>query len=85
MFPNLQAKKIENIHKVINNNSKPKPKINMTMKGPLRKQVIVPMSNENKAKFMESSSVHITSLNRALKDIKSEVIADFFAVTKQKS
>lgn len=77
IFPNLQAKKIEKIHKVINNNSKPKPKINMTMKDLSRKQVIILMSNENKAKFMESSSVHIINLNRALKDIKSEVIADF--------
>jgi len=36
-FPNLHAKKIENIQKVINNNGKPKPKLNMTMKDPLRK------------------------------------------------
>ena len=52
-FPNFQAKKIENIQKFINNDSKPRPKLNMTMKGLSRKQVIVPMSNENKAKFIE--------------------------------
>ena len=49
----------------------------MTMKEPLRKQVIVPMDDENKDKFMEASSSHITNLNWALKDIKSDVIADF--------
>jgi len=76
-FLNLQAKKIENIQKVINNDSKPRPKLNMTMKGPLRKQVIVPMSNENKTIFMKLSSAHIINLNRALKGIKSEVIANF--------
>jgi len=49
----------------------------MTMKGPSRKQVIVPMNNKNNLKFMEASSAHITNLNKALKNIKLEVIADF--------
>jgi len=38
------------------------------------------MSNENKLKFMESSNTHITNLNRALKNIKSEVMADFVCI-----
>ena len=66
-FPKLQAKKIKNIYKIINGNSKFKPKFNTTMKGPSRKHFIISMSNENKAKFMESSSSYITNLNRALK------------------
>ena len=49
----------------------------MTTKGSSRKQVIIPMSNKNKAKFIESSNTHITNLNRMLKNIKSEVMADF--------
>ena len=49
----------------------------MTMKKPLRKQIIVPMSNDNKLKFMEESSVYITNINRALKNIKSKVMANF--------
>ena len=49
----------------------------MTTKGPSRKQVIIPISNNNKSKFMELSSVHITNLNSTLKNIKSEVMADF--------
>ena len=49
----------------------------MTMKGPSRKQIIVPMNNKNNLKFMEASSAHITNLNKALKNIKLEVIADF--------
>jgi len=36
----------------------------MTMKGLSRKQVIVPMNNENKSKFMEASSAHILILIR---------------------
>ena len=76
-FPNLHAKKIENIQKVINDNGKPKPKLNMTIKDSLRKQVIISIGNENKTKFMESSSTHIMNFNRVLTGIKSEVMADF--------
>lgn len=35
------------------------------------------MSNNNKTKFMEMFSAHITNINRVLKNIKSEVIVDF--------
>ena len=35
------------------------------------------MSIENKTKLIEFSSAHITNLNRALKNIKLEVMADF--------
>ena len=63
--------------KIINSKGKSKLKLNMTTKGPSRKQVIVSISNDNKAKFIESSSTHITNLNRTLKNIKSEVMADF--------
>ena len=76
-FPKLQAKKIENIQKIINSEDKPKPKINIMTKDPLRKQAIVPMSNNNKSKFMEMSNNHITNINRALRNIKSKVMADF--------
>ena len=76
-FPNLRAKKIKNIQKIINGKGKPKPRISIMMKGPPRKQIIVLMSNENKTKFMKESSAHITNLNRALKNIKSKVMADF--------
>jgi len=35
------------------------------------------MNNANKKNFMEKSSVHITNINRALKNIKIEVIVNF--------
>jgi len=38
------------------------------------------MNNDNKAKFMKSSSSYITNLNRALKNIKSEVMVDFICM-----
>ena len=46
--PNFQAKKTENIQKIIRGDSKPKSKLNMTMKGLFKKQVIVPINNDNK-------------------------------------
>lgn len=76
-FLNFQVKKIKKNQKKIKDDGKPKLKINMTMKEPLRKQIIVPMSNDNKLKFIEESSVYVTNINRALKNIKSEVMADF--------
>ena len=38
------------------------------------------MSNENKSRFIKSSSTYITNLNRVLKNIKSEVMADFICI-----
>jgi len=37
IFPNLQVKKIENIQRIIRCNSKPKLRINMTIKRPSKK------------------------------------------------
>ena len=73
-FPSLSAKKIENMHKMINNLGKIKPRINMTTKDLSQKQIIVPMGSKNKSKFMISSSKHITNLNSTLKNIKLNVL-----------
>jgi len=68
IFPNLKVDKIENIQKIIKNFNKFKPKLNMIIKGPFKKQVIVPMSNENKSKFMEDNSDHVANINRLSTD-----------------
>jgi len=62
---------------VINNNSKTKPKLNMTTKGLFRKQVIISINGDNKTKFMKDNSNHVTHLNRTLKNIKSDIMVDF--------
>ena len=54
----------------------------MTTKGLLQKQIIVYISNENKPKFMALLSEYITNLNSLLKNIKSDVIADFVYMDK---
>ena len=49
----------------------------MTIKEPSCKQVIVFMSNNNKMKFILDSSSHIANINKALKNIKLDIKADF--------
>ena len=69
--------KIKEIYKVLNKLKINKPKFNMITKGPSRKQVIILMSLTNPEKFMALPSKHIFNINRSLKDIKSDIMADF--------
>jgi len=63
-FPNLLNKKIEQVQKVINgSNNKSKPRITMTTKGPLRKQVIILMNNDITKEFIKESSSHVININ----------------------
>ena len=62
-FPKLQNKKIEIVQKIINSQDKPKPKINMTTKGPSYKQVIVPMKSKDVNILIKDSSMHIININ----------------------
>ena len=41
------------------------------------KQIIVPIGNHNITKFMASSSSYVVNLNKAFKNIKSEVIVNY--------
>ena len=78
MFSSFSNKKINSIQKVITgSNNKLKPRINMTTKGPSRKQVIVPMSNDLGKRFTKDSFSHIININRTLKSIKSNTCVDF--------
>ena len=76
-FSSLQNKKIKQIQKIISKVTNPKPCINITTKRPLCKQVIIPMSLDNTNNFVKKSIIHITNINRALKNIKLDVMADF--------
>ena len=38
------------------------------------------MNNKNKLQFIKNSSSYIANINRALKNIKSEIVADFTRV-----
>jgi len=79
-FPNLPNKKIDSIQKVINGSSdKAKPRLNMTTKGPFRKQVIIPMSCDLGKRFIKDSSSHVININWAFKSIKSNICANFIS------
>ncbi|KAL9715383.1 hypothetical protein Ac2012v2_8349 [Leucoagaricus gongylophorus] len=62
-FPTLNAQKVDQIHKIVNGTPKSKPRIQMTTKGPFRKQIIILMSNDNILKFMKESLFHIANIN----------------------
>jgi len=77
-FPNLPNNKIDTIQKVVNSsNDKPKPRLNITTKGPSCKQVIVSMNNKLGKRFIKDSVSYVTNINRAFKSIKSSICADF--------
>ena len=77
VFPTLKTKNINNIQCMIKDDNKSKSQINMTTKGMFRKQVIIPMNNTNKNNFIKESSAHITNMNRALKNLKIDVMINF--------
>jgi len=67
--------KINNI--IYNNGVKDRPKLNITTKKPFRKQVIIPMSKINSNTIISQANIYVSNINRLLKGIKSEVLADF--------
>jgi len=76
-FLALNIKKINQINNIVKGNPKPKLQIQMTTKGPSRKQVIVPMSKENNSNFMKNSALHVENINRQLQNAKSEVLVNY--------
>ena len=62
-FSALNAEKINQINNIVKGVTKPKPKIQMTTKGPSRKQVIIPISKENIDSFMKNLSLHVANIN----------------------
>ena len=47
------------------------------IKGPSRKQVIIPMSSNNINNFMKNSSLHVANINKLLCNTKSDVLVDY--------
>jgi len=81
MFLKLQNNKIDQVQKIINGgDSKLKPQVNMTTKGPSHKQVIVPMNSKVAGRFLKNLSIHVINIKCALKNIKSKIMADFIYI-----
>jgi len=76
-FPTIGANKIKQINNIVKGNTKAKPHIQMMIKEPSRKHIIISMSSENNMKFMKNSSIHVANMNRSLRNAKSEVLVDF--------
>jgi len=49
----------------------------MTIKSSSRKQVIIPINANNSEAIILQESTHISNINRLLKGMKSEILADF--------
>ena len=77
VFPNLNTNKIDQVSNIIKGTVKLKPRIQMTTKGPSRKQIIIPMSKENVDSFIKNSSLHIRNINRQFRNAKSEILIDY--------
>ena len=52
----------------------------MTTKGPSHKQVIISININNTNSFVKDASIHVININRTLKGIKSNIMADFIHV-----
>ena len=81
MFFTLETDKVAKIIKAKNSNERQKKsRINMTTKGPLRKQVIILMAKLNTELIINSANQQITNINKSLKEIKSDVSTNFIHI-----
>jgi len=78
IFPKLSADKISEIYQVISNlNQKNKPRLNMIIKGLLRKQIIVSIGSNNSKKVMIKANAYVSNINKILKGMKSKIFINF--------
>ena len=76
-FSDLLLKKIEKVHKAVNDQKKIKYRINIMTKGPLYRQVIILMDSDNSTMILTKLLVYVVNINSALRNIKSNIITDF--------
>ena len=77
-FPSLSADEVGKILKVKDSGEgNKKPRINMTTRGPLRREVIIPMTKVNAELIINLAHIHISNVNKCLKNSKSDTFADF--------
>ena len=77
-FPALSADEVGKVLKIKNSRGdNRKPKIYMTTRGPSRKEVIIPMAKHIAELIVNSAHIHITNINKCLRNSKSDIVADF--------
>ena len=78
VFPDLSANEVGKMLKAKNSNEgTKKPKINMTTKGQSRREIIILMAKTNAELIINSAHIHISNINKCLKNSKSNIFADF--------
>ena len=82
MFPSLSVDEVGKMLKVKNKGKgNKKPRINMTTRGPSRREVIIPITKPNTELIVNLAHIHISNINKCLKNSKSDIIADFIQTT----
>jgi len=78
VFPTLSADEVGKMLKAKNSGrSMKKPKINMTTREQSRREVIIPMTKANAELIVNSAHIHVSNVNKCLKNSKSDTFADF--------
>ena len=78
MFPTLSADEVGKMLKVKNSSrGTKKSKINMITRGQSKREVIIPMIKTNAELIINSAHIHISNINKCLKNSKSNIFADF--------
>ena len=78
VFPTLSADKVGKMLKAKNSGGgTKKSKINMTTRGQSRRDVIIPITKANAELIINSAHIHVSNVNKCLKNSKSDTFADF--------
>ena len=78
VFPTLSADEVGKMLKVKNSSrGTKKSKINMITRGQSKREVIIPMIKTNAELIINSAHIHISNINKCLKNSKSNIFADF--------
>jgi len=78
VFPTLSADEVGKMLKAKNSGrGTKKPKINMMTRGQSKREVIISMTKTNAELIVNSAHIHISNVNKCLRNSKSDIFADF--------
>jgi len=81
-FSALSADEVGKVLKIKNSGEgNKKPKINMTTRGPSRKEVIILMAKHIAELIVNLAHIHIANINKCLRNSKSNIVTDFIRST----
>jgi len=81
----LSTDEVEKMLKVKNSGKgNRKSKINIMIRGPSRKEVIILMVKTNTKLIINLAHIHISNVNKCLKNSKSDIITDFIHITNNR-